>query len=113
MSAFSSLVRTDIALYFANRRAVLINLAAPILIAAFVGFIFGPSSGKTSRIPVAVTDLDASPLSQRVVAELRTDEALAVAEMADAQWQAERHHRHTQRLWATCTERIVWRWRKT
>ena len=87
MSAFSSLVRTDIALYFANRRAVLINLAAPILIAAFVGFIFGPSSGKTSRIPVAVTDLDASPLSQRVVAELCTDEALAVAEMADAQAQ--------------------------
>ena len=89
MNAFFALVRTDVALYFANRRAVLVNVAAPILIAAFVGFIFGPSSGKTSRIPIAVTDLDASPLSQRVVAELRADEALAVTEAADAQAQAQ------------------------
>ena len=37
MNAFIALVRKDLVLYFSNRRALLMSIAAPILIAAFFG----------------------------------------------------------------------------
>ena len=38
MNAFIALLRKDLVLHFSNRRAVLMSLVAPILIAAFFGF---------------------------------------------------------------------------
>jgi len=80
MSAFTALVRKDIQLYLLDRRALVMSLLAPILIAAFFGFLFGGtgSSGKPARTAIAVTDLDGSAISQAIVAGLQADEALSV-----------------------------------
>lgn len=75
MSALLALVRAEIKLHFSNRRAVLMSIVAPILIAAFFGSLFGGST-KMAGIPVGVVDLDASPLSQRVVAALQAEPSL-------------------------------------
>ncbi len=90
MQALLALVRADLVLYFSNRRAVLIGLAAPILIAAFFGSLFGGSgTQKPARVPVAVVDADRSALSTAVVAALRADPALALQEL-DADSAAQR-----------------------
>ena len=69
MQALLALVRAELKLHFSNRRAVLLSIVAPILIAAFFGSLFG-TSAKMAGIAVGVVDLDGSPLSQRVVAAL-------------------------------------------
>ena len=68
-------------LYFSNRRSVVMAIVAPILIAAFFGSLFGSKDSKPANIPVAVTDLDRSELSGKIVAALRADGALAVTEV--------------------------------
>ncbi|MCE4539577.1 ABC transporter permease [Pelomonas sp. P7] len=75
MQALLALVRAEIKLHFSNRRAVLMSIVAPILIAAFFGSLFGGGS-KMAGIPVGVVDLDRSPLSQRVVAALLAEPSL-------------------------------------
>lgn len=75
MQALLALVRAEIKLHFSNRRAVLMSIVAPILIAAFFGSLFGGSS-KPAGIAVGVVDLDHSPLSQRVVAALQAEATL-------------------------------------
>jgi ABC-2 type transport system permease protein len=81
MNAFLALVRKDIVLYFQNRRAVLVTLAAPILIAAFFGAVMGGAPRKPSRVPVAVVDLDRSPVSTQIVSAMKAD---ATFELRDA-----------------------------
>ena len=39
--AFRALVRKDLILFLSDRRALLVNLALPILIATFFGYLFG------------------------------------------------------------------------
>ena len=74
MKAFLALVRTDLRLYFSNRRALLITVAAPILIAAFFGAMMGGTPGKRpARVPLAVVDQDQSALTQRIVADMKAD----------------------------------------
>ena len=81
MTAFLALVRKDLVLYFSNRRSVVMSIVAPILIAAFFGSLFGRSDNKPASIPVAITDLDQSALSKKVVAAMRADAALSVSEV--------------------------------
>lgn len=81
MTALLALVRADLALYFSNRRAVLMGIVAPILIAAFFGALFGQGGGKPSRIPIGLVNLDASPLSVAVAQALKADEAFSVTEV--------------------------------
>jgi ABC-2 type transport system permease protein len=85
MQALLALVRAELQLHFSNRRAVLLSIVAPILIAAFFGSLFGTGS-KMAGIAVGVVDLDGSPLSQRVVAALQADTSLktTVTDEADA-----------------------------
>jgi ABC-2 type transport system permease protein len=75
MQALLALVRAEIKLHFSNRRAVLMSIVAPILIAAFFGSLFGGTS-KMAGIPIGVVDRDGSPLSQRVVAALQAESSL-------------------------------------
>jgi ABC-2 type transport system permease protein len=90
MQAFIALLRKDLVLHFSNRRAVIMSLVAPILIAAFFGSLFGGAGGnKPNRIPVVVTDLDHSATSQRVLANLRGDSALAITEAPAEQARAQ------------------------
>ena len=88
MNAFIALVRKDLVLHFSNRRAVLMSVVAPILIAAFFGSLFGASDKGPAQIPVVLTDLDQSELSARIVANLRGDPALRLSEAPAAEAQA-------------------------
>ena len=83
MTAFFALFRTDLSLFLRNRRALIMGLLAPVAIAAFFGYVFDPGRLKVSRIPVAVTDLDRSPLSAQVLAGLRNEPALTLTEMSE------------------------------
>ncbi|HEY9108085.1 MAG TPA: ABC transporter permease [Roseateles sp.] len=85
MQALLALVHAEIKLHFSNRRAVLLSIVAPILIAAFFGSLFG-SNSKMSGIAIGVVDHDTSPLSQRVVAALQVEASLktTVTDEADA-----------------------------
>ncbi len=80
LSAFRALVRKDLVLYFSNRRALIMSIAAPIVIAAFFGSIFGggDDDAKPSRIPIAFVDRDASTLSQAIAASVKADPAFDV-----------------------------------
>jgi ABC-2 type transport system permease protein len=83
MNALIALMRKDLVLYFSNRRALIMSVAAPIVIAAFFGALFdsGPSK-KPSRIPIAVVDLDASATSKAIVAAMKNDASFEVQELA-------------------------------
>ena len=85
MNAFIALLRKDLVLYFSNRRSVIMSIAAPILIAAFFGSLFGGSDSKPANIPVAITDLDHSELSMKIVAAMRADSALTVSDASEAE----------------------------
>jgi len=77
-AAFKALVATDITLYFSSRRALIMNVLAPIAIAAFFGYVFSPQQQKAPHVPVAVVDLDNSDLSKSVIAAMTADPALDV-----------------------------------
>ena len=83
MQALLALVRAEIKLHFSNRRAVLMSIVAPILIAAFFGSLFG-SNSKMAGIPIGVVDNDHSPLSDRVVAALQAESSLKTTAGAEA-----------------------------
>lgn len=85
MSALLALVRAEIKLHFSNRRAVLMSVVAPVLIAAFFGSLFGGAGSKPSSIPIGVVDLDHSALSQRVVAALQAEPSLKAAVGTEAE----------------------------
>ena len=76
--AFRALVRKDLILYFSNRRALVMTIAAPIVIAAFFGAIFGSGSDKPSRIPIALADRDGSAVSKAIAAAVAADPAFEV-----------------------------------
>ena len=83
MSPLLALARTDIVRYLSNRRALLVTLAAPILIAAFFGAVLGDPQRKPSRVPIAIVDLDTSTVSAALVSAIRADAAVAVDELAE------------------------------
>jgi ABC-2 type transport system permease protein len=85
MHAFIALARKDLVLYFSRRRALLISVVAPILIAAFFGALFDSGSSKRpSRIPVAVVDQDASEISKNVVSSMKTDTSFDIRELGES-----------------------------
>ncbi len=86
MNALIALLRNDLVLYFSNRRALIMSIAAPIAIAAFFGALFDSSSSKKpARIPIAVVDDDHSEISTRIIAGMKSDAALDVQEVPAAQ----------------------------
>jgi ABC-2 type transport system permease protein len=82
--ALRALVRKDLVLYFSNRRALVMSILAPIVIAAFFGAIFGSGTDKPTRIPIAFADADASALSKAVAAAVKGDLAFEVKEGDEA-----------------------------
>jgi len=84
ITAFRALVRKDLILYFSNRRALVMSILAPIVIAAFFGAIFGSGMDKPTRIPIAFVDRDASALSKAVTAAVKADAAFEVQEGDEA-----------------------------
>jgi ABC-2 type transport system permease protein len=80
-TAIRALIRNDIRLYFADRRAVIVGVLVPILIAAFFGYIFGGTgqSEDQGKIPIAVVDEDQSSVSRAITADLAADPLLQVS----------------------------------
>ncbi|MGI9024034.1 MAG: ABC transporter permease [Burkholderiaceae bacterium] len=86
MHALIALVRKDLVLYFSNRRALLVTLAAPIAIAAFFGSLFGGSDNQApSRVPIVIIDHDQSAISKRIVAAMTADKTFDVQALDEAQ----------------------------
>jgi ABC-2 type transport system permease protein len=83
-TAMRALIRKDLVLYFSSRRSLIMSIAAPIVIAAFFGSVFGTGNDRPSKIPVAVTDLDGSAVSKKIVAALQADPTLDVQVADDA-----------------------------
>jgi ABC-2 type transport system permease protein len=85
MHAVLALIRNDLRLYFSSRRALMMNILAPILIAAFFGSLFDSDAGKGPlRIPIAVVDLDRSEVSAKVLAAMQSDAAFDIQELDEA-----------------------------
>ena len=80
MVQFLALVRKDLKLFFNDRKAVVVGLLVPIVLASFFGYMFGGQSGKaeTSKVPVLVIDQDGSAISRAIIAQLSGDKNLDV-----------------------------------
>jgi ABC-2 type transport system permease protein len=86
MTAFIALVRKDLILYLSDRRALLMHLVLPIVIAAFFGSVFGGgSAAKGGGIDVALVQQDSSPAGAKIAAGLKADPNLHVTVMDLAQ----------------------------
>ena len=79
-AAVFSLIRNDIRLYLTDRRAVIVGILVPILIAAFFGYIFGGNGGnaETGKITLAAVDEDQSTVSHAIVADLAEERLINV-----------------------------------
>jgi len=79
MIPFMALVRKDLKLFFNDRRAVVVGLIAPILLASFFGYLFGgQGNAETSKVKVLVIDQDGSDISRGLIAQLASDKSLDV-----------------------------------
>jgi len=80
MIPFAALVRKDLKLFFNDRKAVVVGLLAPIILASFFGYLFGGQGGnaETSKVPVLVIDQDGSDISRGLIAQLSGDKNLDV-----------------------------------
>jgi ABC-2 type transport system permease protein len=79
-TAIWSLIRNDLRIYLSDRRALVVGILVPILIAAFFGYVFGGVGKKDSggKIPIAVVDEDQSTVSRAIVQDLQKDSMVAV-----------------------------------
>jgi ABC-2 type transport system permease protein len=87
-TAFRALVRKDIQLFLRDRRALVVSVLTPIVVAAFFGFLFagtGAGGNTISRMKVGVTDLDHSALSKAVLESLNQDASLEIQELPEDQ----------------------------
>jgi ABC-2 type transport system permease protein len=87
-TAFKALVRKDIAIFLRDRRALVVSVLTPIVVAAFFGFLFGGTGAGgrvVSRMAVGITDLDGSALTKAVIESLSQDESLQIQLLPQAQ----------------------------
>ena len=80
MIPFLALVRKDLKLFFNDRRAVIVSMLVPIVLASFFGYLFGGQGGnaETSKVPVLVIDQDGSTISRGLITQLGSDKNLDV-----------------------------------
>jgi ABC-2 type transport system permease protein len=87
-TAFRALVRKDIQIFLRDRRALVVSVLTPIVVAAFFGFLFagtGAGGNTISRMKVGVTDLDHSALTKAVLESLNQDASLEIQELPEDQ----------------------------
>jgi ABC-2 type transport system permease protein len=87
LTAIWALVRNDVRIYRTDRRAVVVGVFVPILIAAFFGYVFGGNdrSEDAGKIPIAVVDEDQSAVSRAIAADLQNEPLLAVQTLTRSQ----------------------------
>ena len=90
MTAFLALVRKDLILYLGDKRALLINLMLPIVLAAFFGSLFGGGGGDagTGKIDVGLVLQDTGLVGGKIAAGLKADAALSIVELTLEEAQA-------------------------
>ena len=89
MTALIALIRKDLLLYLNNRRALLLHLLMPVVLAAFFGSLFGGNSGAAAgKIDIGLVLQDHSPVSQRIGAGLKTNSVLKVRDLSEDEAQA-------------------------
>jgi len=90
MTALLALVRKDLILYVNDKRALMLNLLMPIVLAAFFGSLFGGSGeSKTGKIDIAVVVQDQSAVGKKIADGLKADADLRVTELSLAEAQAQ------------------------
>lgn len=78
-TAIRALIKNDLRIYLTDRRAMIIGVLVPILIAAFFGYVFGGNGGaEAGKIPIAVVDEDQSDVSRAIAAGLAKESLVAV-----------------------------------
>jgi len=83
MTALIALVRKDLILYINDKRALMLHLLMPVILAAFFGSLFGGGSeAKTSKIEVGLVQLDQSDSGKKIAAGLKADSALKIVELS-------------------------------
>jgi ABC-2 type transport system permease protein len=82
MTAFLALVRKDLILFLSDRRALLVNLLLPLVIASFFGYLFGGSGpAKSGTIEVALVQQDRGEVGAKIAAGLKADATLRITDM--------------------------------
>ncbi len=81
--AIRALVRNDLRLYLTDRRALVVGVLVPILIAAFFGYVFGRNGNSDNgKIPIALVDQDHSEVTRGIVADF-ANESLVTMQALD------------------------------
>lgn len=89
MTALIALVRKDLILYLNDKRALMLHLLMPVVLAAFFGSLFGGASeSRTSKIEVGLVLLDQSDGGKKIAAGLKADSSLTIIELSDAEARA-------------------------
>jgi ABC-2 type transport system permease protein len=90
MTALIALVRKDLILYLKDKRALMLHLLMPVVLAAFFGSLFGGNGGgdSTSKIDLGLVVQDQSEQSQKIAAGLKADKVLNVVELSQGEAQA-------------------------
>jgi ABC-2 type transport system permease protein len=90
MTALIALIRKDLILYLKDKRALMLHLLMPVVLAAFFGSLFGGDGGgnSTSKIDLGLVVQDKSEQSQKIAAGLKADKVLNVVELSQDEAQA-------------------------
>jgi ABC-2 type transport system permease protein len=80
MIPFLALVRKDLLLFFGDRKAVVVGILVPIVLASFFGYLFGGQKGNAemSKVPLLVVDQDGSDISRGLITQLANEKNLSV-----------------------------------
>jgi ABC-2 type transport system permease protein len=76
--AIRALIKNDVRIYLTDRRAMIVGILVPILIAAFFGYVFGGNGSETGKIPLALVDEDRGAVSSAIAADFANEPLVAV-----------------------------------
>ncbi|MBB3119080.1 ABC transporter permease [Pseudoduganella violacea] len=84
MTALKALVRKDLILYLNDKRALLLHLLMPVVLAAFFGSLFGGAGGgaNTGKIDIGLVQQDQGAIGQKIAEGLKAESSLRVAELS-------------------------------
>ena len=90
-----ALVRKDLRLFLSDRRAVMITVVTPVLLASFMAIVMGGGGSDDgaptrSKIPVFVVDRDGGPITASIVKAVGDDKAIAIERIPTAEAARER-----------------------
>ncbi|MYM83840.1 ABC transporter permease [Duganella sp. FT50W] len=89
MTALIALIRKDLMLYLRDKRALMLHLLMPVVLAAFFGSLFGGSPDKgASKIDIGLVLQDQSPIGRKIAAGLKADDTLRVVALSADEAQA-------------------------